>query len=156
MHTKQLWIQCQVNCTPRSILGRHVTIYLPTNQNTWIAFREVEVYVGICEFTTNVFGPPLWYMLAVNKGQTIGPHTWWLFFVLQQCHILTHWSRVKYICVSKQIIIGSDNGLAPDRCQAIIRTSAGILSIRTAINEILNEIHAFSFKKMHFEMSSVK
>ena len=67
---------------------------------------------------------------------------------------LTHWGRVTHICVSKLTIIGSDNGLSPGRRQAIIWTNAGILSIRTLgthFSEILSEIHAFSFKKMHFE-----
>ena len=32
---------------------------------------------------------------------------------------LTHWGRVTHICVSKLIIIGSDNGLSPSRRQAI-------------------------------------
>ena len=34
--------------------------------------------------------------------------------------ILTHWSRVTHICVSKITIISSDNGLSPGRCHAII------------------------------------
>ena len=33
---------------------------------------------------------------------------------------LTHSGRVTHICVGKLIIIGSDNGLSPDRRQAII------------------------------------
>ena len=39
---------------------------------------------------------------------------------------LTHWGRVKHICVSKLTIIGSDNGLSPGRRQAIIRTKDAI------------------------------
>ena len=46
-------------------------------------------------------------------------------------YVLTHWGRVTHICVVKQTIIGSDNGLSPGRRQAIIRTNAGILSIGT-------------------------
>ena len=72
---------------------------------------------------------------------------------------LTHWGRVTHICVSKLAIIGSDNGLAPGRRQAIIWTNAGILlsgTLGTNFGEILNEIHTFSFKKMHLKMSSVK
>ena len=64
-----------------------------------------------------------------------------------------------HICVSKLTIIGSDNGLSPDRDQAIIWTYAGILLIRpwgTNFSEILIEIDVFSFKKMHLKMSSVK
>ena len=40
---------------------------------------------------------------------------------------LTHWGRVTHICVGKQTIIGSDNGLSPGRRQAIIWTNDGIL-----------------------------
>ena len=72
---------------------------------------------------------------------------------------LTHWGRETHICVSKLTIIGSDNGLSPGRRQAIIWTSAGILLIGplgTNFNEILIEIHVFSFKKMHLKMSSAK
>ena len=43
--------------------------------------------------------------------------------------LLTHWGRVMHICVSNLAIIGSDNGLSPGQPQAIIWTSAGILSI---------------------------
>ena len=72
---------------------------------------------------------------------------------------LAHWGRVTHICVSKLTIIGSDNGLSPDRRQAIIWTNAGILLIgplRTNFNEILIEIHTFLLKKMHLIMSSWK
>ena len=72
---------------------------------------------------------------------------------------LSHWGRVTHICVSKITIIGPDNGLSPSRHQAIIWSNAGILSIRTLgtnFSEILIEIHTFSFKKMHLNMSSGK
>ena len=36
-----------------------------------------------------------------------------------------------HICVSKLTIIGSGNGLLPERHQAIIQTNAGILLIGT-------------------------
>ena len=64
-----------------------------------------------------------------------------------------------HICVSKLTSIGSDKGLPPVRRQAIIWTNAGILLIgplRTNFSGIFIEIHAFSFKKMHFKMSSGK
>ena len=32
---------------------------------------------------------------------------------------LTHWGWMKYVCVNKRTIIGSDSGLSPDRRQAI-------------------------------------
>ena len=72
---------------------------------------------------------------------------------------LTHWGRVRHICISKLTIIGSDNGLSPDRRQAFIWTNAGLLLIEplgTNFSEILIEILTFSFKKMHLKVSSVK
>ena len=72
---------------------------------------------------------------------------------------LTHWGRVMHICVGNLTITGSDNGLPPGRCQAIIWTSAGILLIGplgTNFSEILIGIQTFSFKKMHLKMSSAK
>ena len=72
---------------------------------------------------------------------------------------LTHWGRVTHICVSKLTIIGSDNGLSPRRCQAIIWTNVGIWLIRPlgiTFSEILIGIQTFSFKKMHLQMSSAK
>ena len=64
-----------------------------------------------------------------------------------------------HICVSKLTIIGSDNGLSPDRRQAIIWTNAGLLltgPLGTNVSEILTWIQTFSFKKMHSNISSAK
>ena len=81
-----------------------------------------------------------------------------LHYVMSWCR-LTHWGRETHICVGKLTIIASDNGLSPERRQAIIWTNAGILLIRplwTNFNKILIEIHTFSFKKIHLKMSSAK
>ena len=72
--------------------------------------------------------------------------------------LLTHWGWETHICVSKITIIGSDNGLLPGQCQAIIWSNAGILLIKTSgtnFSEILIEIHISSFNKMHLKISSV-
>ena len=72
---------------------------------------------------------------------------------------LTHWGRVMHICVSKLTIIGSDDGLSPDQCHAIIWTNAGILLIGpsgTNLSEILIKILTFSFEKVHLKVSSAK
>ena len=72
---------------------------------------------------------------------------------------LTHWGRVTHICVGKQTIIGSDNGLSPGRRQAIIWTNAGILLIGplgTNFSEISINILTFSFTKMRLKVSSAK
>ena len=70
--------------------------------------------------------------------------------------ILTHWSRVTRICISKIAIIGSNSDLSPERRQAIIWTNAGILligSLGTNFGEILIEIYTFSVTKMPLKMS---
>ena len=48
---------------------------------------------------------------------------------------LTHWDRVMHTCVGNLTIIGSDNGLSPGRCQAIMWNNAGILLIRSSDND---------------------
>ena len=60
------------------------------------------------------------------------------------------------MCINKLTIIISDNGVLPDRCQAIIWIDAGILLNRplgTNLSEIWIKIHIFSFKKTHLKMS---
>ena len=82
-----------------------------------------------------------------------------LYTSIHNSYHLTHWGRVTHICVSKLAIIVPDNGLSPDRRQAIIWTNGGILLIRTSgtnFSEIVSEIHIFSFTKMHLKMSSAK
>ena len=72
---------------------------------------------------------------------------------------MPHWGRVTHTCVSKIAIIGSVNGLSPDRRQAIILTNAGILSIGPLgrnSRDILIEIHTFSFKKIYLKIPSGK
>ena len=70
---------------------------------------------------------------------------------------LTHWGQATHKCDSKLKSIGPDNGLSQGRRQAIIWNNAGILLIRTLgtnFCEIWNEVHSFSFKKVHLKMSS--
>ena len=62
---------------------------------------------------------------------------------------LTQRGRVRLICVSKLIIIGSDNGLTQARYQAIIWISAEILligSLGTNSSENLIKIYKYSFQ----------
>ena len=85
----------------------------------------------------------------------------WIFcaYSVQRTHILTDWGWVTHISVVNLTNIGSDNGLSPGRRQAIIWTNARILLIGplgTNFSEILIGIQTFSFKKIHFNMSSVK
>ena len=74
-------------------------------------------------------------------------------------NVLTHWGRVTHICVGKLTNIDSDDGLSPERRQAIIWTNAGILLIGplgTNFSENLFEIITFSFTKMRLKVSSAK
>ena len=79
------------------------------------------------------------------------------FTISLACVRLTHLPLVPHKC--QWIIIGSDNGLSPIQHQAITWTNAGILligPIGTIFNEILIQIHTFSFKKIHLKMLSGK
>ena len=74
-------------------------------------------------------------------------------------YVLTHWGRVTHICVRKLTVIASDNGLSPERRQAIIWTNARIMLIGplgTNFSEIFIEIQTFSLKKIRLKMSSAK
>ena len=73
--------------------------------------------------------------------------------------LLNQWDRVTHICISKMILINSDNGLSPGRRQAIIWTNAGILLIGPLginFSEISTKLKAFSFTKMHLSISPAK
>ena len=115
-------------------------------------FHEQMLYICllalICECQSKIL-PTLMILVYLRKFQ-ISPVS---------LHYLTHWGRMTHICVSKLTIIGSDNGLSPDRRQAIIWTNAGILlnwPLGTNFSEMLSAIHRFSFKKTHLKMSSWK
>ena len=92
-------------------------------------------------------------MSRYGKWYTDIAHVW------HMTRSLTHWGRVTHTCVSKLTIIDSENGLSPDRHQAIIWTNAGLLLIGplgTNFSEILIEILTFSFKKMRLKVSFAK
>ena len=74
------------------------------------------------------------------------------FFAPQDAPLMhpAHWGRGTHICVDKLTIIGSDNGLSPERHQSIIWTNAGILYIwplATNFSEIVIEIQHFHWRK---------
>ena len=133
----------------------------------WPVFDEIQFcsFDGRCK--TCLDTKPVLYQgrfcsLTVGMSNNIQlKHREWLFFCALTSMVvcITHWSRVTHICVSKQSIIGSYNGLSPGRRQAIIWSNAGILLIGplgTNFSEILIGIQTFSFKKMHLKMSSAK
>ena len=74
---------------------------------------------------------------------------------LTHLRLVPHTVYASVNCIS----IGSDDCLAPIRYQAIISTSAGLLSIRplgTNFSKILIKIQDFSFTEMHLNIVSVK
>ena len=97
------------------------------------------------------------YLTLPNHG------SWWLCDVTFDNPGLSIW-RSGYIeaewciyAVVSSAIIGSDNGLPPNRCQAIIWNNAGIVLIGhwgTNFNKILIKIQQFKKTKMAFNMSS--
>ena len=62
--------------------------------------------------------------------------------------MLTHWGRVAHICIGKLTIIGSDNGLSPERRQAIIWTNAGLLLLTWPLGTNSIEV-SIEFKHLH-------
>ena len=110
-----------------------------------------------------------WQQVSIGSGDGLGPNrwqsiTWTNVDPIHLCiysslglNLLTHWGWMTHICVSKIIIIGSDNGLSPGWHKAIIWTNAVILliwTLGTNFSEIFSKIHTFSFKKMHLKMLS--
>ena len=77
--------------------------------------------------------------------------TLWVWLV----YFLTHWGRVTHLCVSKLTIIGSDNGLSPDRRQAIIWTNAGISIGRLGTIKITAEWTSWQMKLMFVHLWDV-
>ena len=73
---------------------------------------------------------------------------------------LTYAKQHKYMSLN-QTTIGSDNGLSPVRCQAILWTHADSLSLSneplaTNLSEISMKMNMFAFKKMYFKMPCAK
>ena len=78
-----------------------------------------------------------------------------LLFIVYLIKAVTH----IYVCIGNLTIIGSDNGLSPGSCQAIIWTNVGILvnwTLRNKLQWILIEILIFWLKKMRLKVSSAK
>ena len=107
----------------------------------------------------------LWYRQAIfkSKGDKLSSSA--------ECRIRTQGlrhlfaSRLNayiYIYIYASInlaIIGPDNGLSPDRRQAIIWSNAEIFLIEPLgknFSDIWTEIHTFSFKEIYLKMSSGK
>ena len=112
-------------------------VYQQIHRNTLLCI-VIEQWILIALFTKAVI-----FVLGISSEQKCFVRICTFCVNLSYIFVLTHWGRVTHICVSKLIIIGSDNGFAPTRRQAIIWTNAGILLIGplgTNFSEILIEI----------------
>ena len=106
-----LGVKLIVNWTPGNKFHRFFFFFI--DQNTTIFIKE------------NAFANTVWKMSNIlSRLQCVKRRMW-------NDYNLTHCGRVTHICVSKLIIIGSDNGLSPSQHQAIFWNNAGILLIRT-------------------------
>ena len=137
-----------------SLTIAYSTVYSGADQRKFQSSASLAFVQGIHRWPVNSphKGPVTWKMFPFDD--VIMSSGW---YDSPSITSLTHWGRVTHICVSKPFIIGSDNGLSPDRRQAIMWTNAGILLIGpwgTNFSEILIEIYTFSFKKIHLKMSS--
>ena len=133
---------------PKPMLTKLLNVLLRTNSGKiWIKIQKHS-------------GKHIWKFCLQNSNSGLNMLTHWGQMIYIYIHIhLTHWGREMHVCISDPTTTGSDNGLWPGQCQAIISTNAGILLIGplgTNFSEILTEIHTFSCKKIHFEMSSAK
>ena len=126
----------------------------------------VYIHLPINECTVSSRGPNIMHIAIYFpcSARSVFYRDCWIhdvgftWFHMQITH-LTHWGRVRHICVGSLTIIVSDNGLSPGRRQAIIWTNVGRLLIGplgTNFSEIIIEILTFSFKKMRLKASSAK
>ena len=99
----------------------------------------------------------IWYVVVSLENCTVLLYQ--MPTVVSYFNPLTHIGRVTHICISVNII-GSDNSLSPDWCQAIVWTNAVRLLIGpcgTNSIELFIKIQQFSFfKKMLLKMLSGK
>ena len=96
---------------PRDWRDVEIKSYISDIRGTWLlSIWFWHIYISVCEH----------YRLHRKYTEINSWH-------------LTHWGRVTHItiCVSELTTIGSDNGMSPDRRQAIIWTNVGILWIRS-------------------------
>ena len=106
----------------------------------WKPFYSLPHYKGLVYelISPKTKMPGISKSISLNKTWEIDENIQWVLFPMA----LTHWGWVTNICISK---LGHhwfkyNNGLSPDRPQAIIRTNAGIMLIeplRTNFSELL-------------------
>ena len=108
-------------------------------QHGWLVIEVEQLFTVLEQWRTAA--PKINWALSRLNHTKCYPSMWLIFVIISDIlSLLTQWGRVTHISVSKLTIIGSVNGLSPDRRQAIIWTNAGLLLIQpsgTNFNEIL-------------------
>ena len=118
--------------------------------NLWHNRRAFETGNVVCQ----VFRPWNFSLLWHYSTQIL--IRWWHTVLMTPVIIGVEWGKYGSVHLADT---DSDNGLSPDRHEAIIWTYAGIFLIRplgTTLSEIFIKIQTFSFKKIHLKMSSGK
>ena len=142
----QLW-----QCILQSILWEHLSQICHDRHPTAHWWNVLCTFNGCQRFTFVIVilcSLPYWILYPL-----------YLYLMIIKCILYVGSGHLCGAINSKLTIIGSDNGLSPDRRQAIIWTNTGILSIRplgTKLSEMLIAIHYFPFKKMRLKISSAK
>ena len=122
------WIRCGTCFHPKEknafILFYYICLRPQVPELVWWHLSQ-ETFQLVCLVLIKLETFPMYHVLQLNK------------VLIQECcnwnntylSHLYHWGRVTHICVGNLTIIGSDNGLSPNRRQAIIWTNARILLI---------------------------
>ena len=126
-----------VNCTP-------------TKKHQWIFIDIFIHHSRKCIWTCHHWSQCTWVLvLKLYAHMSLGKYTLTHYYALRSMLIfITHWGHLTHICIGDSTIIVSNNGLSPNRHQAIFWTEMGKLLIgplETNFNEISIEIQIFSF-----------
>ena len=152
-------------------LFTHENIY--AHPQYWL-YRWTGCYT--CTFNTRISLNSKWSQAWVCLLKAVGRHDWVSAYFDRKHRkhpdadfipdkILNHWcdylteAEWRIYASVNNTIIGSDNGLAPTRQQAIVWSNTRILIIEplwTDFSEILIRSHTFSFKQMCLKMFSEK
>ena len=154
--------------TPTCFVGFVILTHLPLDKNGHYFTGDIFRCIFLIENASIL----IWTLtndgiLAMHRCITGTQWVNWYFFLAQITGLPTMGTTKATGCINSSAPratkmrqwIGSALVEIMVRCQAIIQTSAGILSIGplgTKFNEILIKIQIFSFMKMHLRISSAK
>ena len=148
-HTASTHLHENVPCQKQYFL----TCYTADTEWTRIFFHlwSYSLMIFVCNYATHKNHLKIASYIPKNTIQSKSYFN--LYSLSLNCaFFLSRSGWVMHICISKLIIIDSDNGSSSRQHQAIIWTNVGMLLIWSSITNfsvILTEIYIFSFKEMH-------